>query len=236
MDKLLSLTKDTLHHAYLLIRDTDGVYEEICPFFEKNLGIKTKGNADFVFEKFDKFLIDDARRIFDLHMGKTHRDSLQIIVIAFNFITTQAQNALLKMLEEPTDRTHFFIISPNKNIFLDTIISRVSVFEMEDSGFPASPAGRSILDSGKKFLEMSLKDRLDYVSKFVKDLKDEKRTKQDAINLLSGIESSMRREIKNSKDYEKGSDALKQVVKSKGYINLNGASVKNLLENIALNV
>lgn len=41
-------------------------------------------------------------------------------------ITVQAQNALLKLVEEPPDCTYFIFTAADKHIFLDTILSRVS--------------------------------------------------------------------------------------------------------------
>lgn len=41
-------------------------------------------------------------------------------------ITVQAQNALLKLVEEPPDSTYFIFTAAAKHVFLDTILSRVS--------------------------------------------------------------------------------------------------------------
>ncbi|MBE6854617.1 MAG: AAA family ATPase [Ruminococcus sp.] len=41
-------------------------------------------------------------------------------------ITVQAQNALLKLVEEPPDCTYFIFTAADKHVFLDTILSRVS--------------------------------------------------------------------------------------------------------------
>lgn len=41
-------------------------------------------------------------------------------------ITVQAQNALLKLVEEPPDFTYFIFTASSKNVFLETILSRVS--------------------------------------------------------------------------------------------------------------
>lgn len=41
-------------------------------------------------------------------------------------ITVQAQNALLKLVEEPPDCTYFIFTAEEKHVFLDTILSRVS--------------------------------------------------------------------------------------------------------------
>lgn len=65
----------------------------------------------------------------------TQKLSLKALVANFKFaiinnaelMTTEAANALLKSLEEPTDKTIFILISENKNSLPQTIISRCQV-------------------------------------------------------------------------------------------------------------
>jgi hypothetical protein len=216
---LQSLNRENLHHAHIVISDFDSIEDEILEVVENNLNVKTKANEFFYFQKYDKFLIGDARNVFDLHLKKTPKDDLQVFVIAFNFITREAQNAILKMLEEPKDRTVFFIVAPSKSLFLETIISRVSVYEFATS---------NIESTAKEFLNKKVGDRIKFITGFVKDIREEKKSKQDAIDLLSGLEV----EIEKTKNYK----ALKEIIETRQYMNLNGASVKILLENIALSV
>lgn len=213
----MKFLKENLHHSNLIISSQD-ILDEVFSFVE-SLNVKTSGNENFIFEKFDKFLIDDARRVFDQHLKKTPEGELQVFVLSFNFITTEAQNALLKMFEEPKERTVFFIISPNKNIFLETILSRVNVLEK---------IGKSEQGTGKEFLNKNMGERMKFIADLVKNIKGEKAVKQDTIDLLSEIEV----ELEKNKKIK----SLKSIIMARKYINLNGTSVKMLLENVALNV
>lgn len=214
--------KENLHHSNLIIGGEE-ILDEVFSFVE-GLGVKISGNENFIFEKTDKFLIDNARRLFDMHLKKTPVGELQVFVIAFNFITREAQNSLLKMLEEPKDRTHFFIICPSKNLFLDTIISRVNLIETKTF---------SNQQSAISFLNMNIGERIKFIANLTKDIKDEKVKKQTAIDLLSGLEVEFsKREQGTGNRRQK----LKSVLDARKYINLNGASVKILLENVALNI
>jgi DNA polymerase III delta prime subunit len=47
-------------------------------------------------------------------------------------ITIEAQNALLKILEEPPSNTIIYITIPNKDLVLPTILSRCKVVELKD--------------------------------------------------------------------------------------------------------
>ncbi len=221
MNKLKSLNREHLHHSHLIISNADDVMDDVFFAIENNLKIKTKANEFFFYEKYDKFLIGDARKVFDIHLKKTPKDDLQVFVLSFNFITREAQNAILKMLEEPKDRTHFFIIAPSKNMFLETIISRVAIIDL-------SSEQTSSLDNARVFMKKKIGDRMKTIATLIKDIRDDKKTKQDVVNLLSGLEI----ELERKRDFE----ALRQVLEAKKYINLSGASLKILLENVALNV
>ncbi|HXK39748.1 MAG TPA: hypothetical protein VJ837_02870, partial [Candidatus Paceibacterota bacterium] len=45
--------------------------------------------------------------------------------------TREAQNALLKMLEDPSPRTHFFLVTPHPELLLPTLRSRFAALEVE---------------------------------------------------------------------------------------------------------
>ena len=108
-----------LHHAYCFEGDVDYITDLLLNFLEKDF--KIKGNPDFWMGEYDRFGINDGRKINDFQLRKADK---KIIVIKTNFITREAQNSLLKMFEEPTANTHFFIIVPSKEILLPTLQSK----------------------------------------------------------------------------------------------------------------
>lgn len=227
MRHLIDSYKNTghLHHAYVIESEANNAYKNICEFCENDLGIKTKSNPDFIYEEYDKFLVDDARRLRELQMNKTLNDR-KIFVIYFNFITTEAQNSLLKVLEEPTDGTHFFIVTPSSRIFLDTIRSRVLIFSLDDEKED---------EESEKFLSAKFPERAKSISNLIQKIKDEKASKADAIKLIKGIEKKLHTQALNSefdlrKDYFKKIKELNRVV---DYLHDNSASTKQLLEYVA---
>ncbi|MEX2012986.1 MAG: hypothetical protein WD967_01120 [Candidatus Levyibacteriota bacterium] len=58
--------------------------------------------------------------------------SKAVIIDAPLGFTTEAQSALLKVLEEPPQNTFIFIIVQNKNLLLETVLSRCKIIETED--------------------------------------------------------------------------------------------------------
>lgn len=223
----MNISKDKLHHAYIIEGSSEIIYPKICDFCHNELELEIQSNPDFVYEQSDKFLIENARRLREMQANKTAGNGLQIFVISFNFITREAQNALLKVLEEPSSRTHFFIITPSSHVFLDTVLSRVVLINDYKHEIPESEA--------KKFLKSSYADRINIITKMIKNIKDKKISKFDAINMLRELKSLIYQESKSKKDYKKF-HILREIQEAEDYLHDNSASVKILLENIALKV
>lgn len=94
-------------------------------------GIKTKMIEDFGFKNLrfipkevtNEFLLDDARAVEkESYIAETQEKI--IILMAYSF-RTEAQNFLLKLLEEPPKNIKFLIVTPSKNLLLPTIKSRL---------------------------------------------------------------------------------------------------------------
>jgi DNA polymerase-3 subunit delta' len=202
-----------LHHAYCFEGDVDYITDLLLNFLEKDF--KIKGNPDFWMGEYDRFGINDGRKINDFQLRKADK---KIIVIKTNFITREAQNSLLKMFEEPTANTHFFIIVPSKEILLPTLQSRLNIEKIEA---PASDEGLA-----KKFIEAEQKDRLD----MVKELIDEK-DKMGAINLMNQIEKIL---AENKEMKVEEIVFFERLNKLRGYLNDRAPSMKMILEHLAL--
>lgn len=67
--------------------------------------------------------IDQIRDLYQLTRGRTSKP--QVIVLPGESLTTQAQHAFLKLLEEPPVGTIFLITSHDTSMLLDTILSRM---------------------------------------------------------------------------------------------------------------
>lgn len=83
------------------------------------------GTAEHVVYRGETFGIDDARemrrRAYLSSAAKT------FFIISAEHITPEAQNALLKIIEEPPKETHFFILAPSVNTLLPTLRSRLQL-------------------------------------------------------------------------------------------------------------
>ncbi len=212
---------DSLHHAYYFVEHKleDGVHK-LKKFLEETLGIKTTGNPDFSHIKYENFTIDHARALTFGEGMKDFSGGKKIFIIETDFITEEAQNALLKVFEEPTPGTHFFIISPQE-VLLPTLKSRMQVF--------LSDTNKNLYES--KILDLSLKDRLELIKEIVDGIKDEEKTKQDAVSFLNQVEKELYVE-----GVEKNADKLKVCMETRDSLYDRGAPIKMILENLILSV
>lgn len=213
-----------LHHACLIEGERQAVHLALNRFFENELKIKIRGNPDFLFAEYDTFTIDEARALKDWQSKRPAAGEQKFFVLALNNATHQAQNSLLKVLEEPAAGTHFFLIAPTADIFLPTVRSRLFIVKF---------TGESVGDGGKgaeKFLKSNIGERLAFAKSFADEIADGKKTKTDVIKFLDTIELALRN--KNLAE----AAVFEELLQAKIFLRGSGSSVKMLLENLALKI
>ncbi len=221
MEQLFLSFKKTghLHHAYFIVGDLEKTLTSLYDFLEKKVGVNTLGNPDFLDLKYATLNISDARFIGESSGRKNDKKSRQIFLISADFITEEAQNSLLKILEEPTENTHFFIISP-QDLLLPTLRSRMHVI-----------LDKTNVTEKKSILNLKLNKRLELVKEITEAISDEEKTKQDAILLLNQIED----EIHNS-EISESAVALKVCELTRASLYDRGAPIKMILENLMISI
>jgi len=78
------------------------------------------------------FGIDDVRTLQQLASVRPFVEPFRSFVICAKTLTPQAQNALLKILEEPPHSAQFFVVVPHENILLPTLRSRLMLVDTLD--------------------------------------------------------------------------------------------------------
>lgn len=216
------------HHAYVVAGQKESLIPLFLDIFANKFGIAVNGNPDFSIIHFESLGIDEARKVKELQSMKSLGSSKRIFVISTNAITVQAQNAMLKMFEEPTENTHFFIIVPSTSFFINTLLSRMVVLENGlTSSCHSCEGGNPVLNS-KIFLKSTYPERLKMIEKFLKAFKDNKEGKSAANNFFSEIEVMLAKDVKGNKD------ALEKLLEIKKYVFDTSSSLKILLETLAL--
>ena len=226
MQALIDTYRQTcvLHHGYLLEGEQEKVLKQLLEFFERELKIVPRGNPDVIVSKYETFGIDDGRELKNRASVKAFSHSKRkIFVIVFQSITIEAQNSLLKLFEEPTQNTHFFLITATAEVFLPTLKSRLFII----SDTIQRTDDRSV-QFAKQFMESSKPDRI----KLLKDIIDNK-DKGKAIAFLGVLEEVLH----SKKDFANGGErayGLIQIQNCRKYLYGRSPSVKMLLTHIAL--
>lgn len=221
MDSFLEQNKNniSLHHAYFFIeQNITESQEKLKKFLKNKLNIKFELNPDVYIRKFETLTMSDAEFVRNNENRKVVSGNKKIFILETDFITEEAQNALLKVFEEPTPDTYFFIFSP-QDILLPTLKSRVQLFIGDTQS------------EEKNILKMSVSSRLKLVKEITDGIKDEEMTKQDAIILLNSIEKSL-----YAQGVEKRAKELKICESTRASLFDRGAPIKMILENLMLNI
>ncbi|MPQ42343.1 DNA polymerase III subunit delta' [Clostridium tarantellae] len=130
-----SINRDTLSHAHLIIGE-EGIGKSLLArkFAFEILGVpEQKDYVDIIHYKSNKssFGIDTVREIISEANKKPYANDKKVIILyEGEKLTVQAQNALLKTIEEPQKGIFIIILSENGELILETIKSRCQIHRL----------------------------------------------------------------------------------------------------------
>jgi len=215
-----------LHHAYLIEGNEEEIIPEILEFF-KNTGIQTTNNPDFCRISVDSFKIDDAKNLKSLTSEKSITTGKKIFLLSVNGILLEAQNTLLKIFEEPKEDTLFFIIIPNTDNLLKTLISRFYLIKTKE---------KIDLVKAESFIKMSLGERILFIKEFlIKESDNVENLKQNsiktkALKFMNALEIVLHEQgVSDDKV-----NCFEHLLKVREYLTQPGSSIKMLLESVAI--
>ena len=152
----MEINPNNLHHAYLIVGEKPDS-EFLVSSVLKEIGFQEKGNPDFCVYDAESLDIESAREIKEKAREKPFGPK-KIFLIKAERITFQAQNALLKTFEEPSEDVHFFILLNAPDLLLPTVLSRLQIIKPENS--------KNKLSNPKEFINLSLKERIAFSKDF----------------------------------------------------------------------
>src|SRR3989344_1761108 len=170
--------------------------------------------------KIERFGIDDARAPIALASLKNFNEAVFFVWGAS--ITSDAQQALLKLFEEPQAGTTFVLLAPHGSL-LPTLRSRMLPYPELSTATENS----SLYWEVGKFLKMAGKERSEMIVKILKDDEGVKERVRDFINAL---------EAELSKDVKKNKQGLEDIAMVRDYLGDKAPSLKMLLEHLALSL
>jgi len=175
--------------------------------------VHPESSASVQVTKLDKLGIEDVRTITHNAHLRPATQAGQVFVIATSFVTHEAQNALLKLFEEPPADTVFVLVVPPAFQLLPTLQSRIGQETVLVSGTDGHV--------WKSFIQASYADRLEQIDTWHK-------TKDQSwlTAMVSDIHTVQYREL------DQAARSALQLVSHK--LQTRGASNKMLLEHLAL--
>lgn len=216
----MNLSPDRLHHAYILFGNINESRKKLQEFFS---GLND--GKQWIPHEYEKLGIDEVRDLREILSEKT---SGRFIVISAERFPYEAQQAFLKLLEEPAENTHIFLILPPQLSVLETISSRVITIESDDS------AGNDQLLPIKSFLFSSVSDRLDSIEVLAKSRdKDESLQAYEVHQFLDQLESALYAvfQKKRSVQFDEYFAAIRD---ARGWATQTSFPMKNIVEYVAM--
>jgi hypothetical protein len=227
MNIFKNLLPENLYHTYVVHGDVESLAEELLVFLKDKKYIQ-ESSPDTLSLKYESFTANDVSEIRNWHSQKSISDGKRICIISTKFINREAEQALLKILEEPAENTHFFIIIPGSVVLADTIVSRAHVVS-------AFLEKRNL--KGEEFLKLIPKDRIDYIASLIKVHEGDDTSgglRHDAIEIVNGLEQILHEKLQVDHKDKETVFKLEELQSARSYLSTPGASVKMILEHISL--
>lgn len=201
-----------LHHAYFLIvaERQEGI-AQCTNVVADRLGLSVRGNPDFIVRSYDRMAIDHAHELKSL-VSVTPL-TVRACIISVGVILPDAQQALLKLFEDPPVRTHFFVVSESDSYVLPTLASRFETYQI---------AKDSVLDGVQAFCSLPRIEQLSYVEHVAEEGTEATR------RFLRALEQLL------AKDVVRYRVVLAHIVDAQKFLLLPSANRKHILETITL--
>lgn len=174
-----------MSHAYYVTGEQEAAVEEALRFIEKEHGLPTAGNPDVSVMRYGMLSVEDARTLSDFARQAPVSGGKRALVIATGRFFHEAQNALLKLFEEPPEGTFLILVLPTEGLILPTLRSRM---------IPLPEAARRS-EIAVRFLQAKGAEREEIIEKLLErtksDKEDEKQAARgEAVALAEGLVSA----------------------------------------------
>lgn len=180
--------------------------------------------------------IDDVKKLIKSMQYQPYEAPVQIgLILLSNMLTIEAQNSLLKTLEEPGEQAVYILTSPHERFLLPTIISRSKKIYIAEE-LKSERKTQSEIPDAEKFLDQDLVTKFLKLEDLIATDKDAPGTINDFLNeILSYLRAKLNNAIaeKNLTETEILRKKVKNVFKALHFISRN-SNKKLTLENLIL--
>jgi DNA polymerase III delta prime subunit len=209
------------HHALGLIGDVQEALDSV-----KNIlsaaDFSVVGNPDFYLLSREAISIDEIRRLRSETMGRPAQGAVRLFVISGVQIGEDAQNALLKILEDPPRDVRFILIVPTREALLQTVRSRLALVDTPDTSEDVALAAE-----GVAFLSASPAERLKRVAAII-----EEKDRQSLNQLILCLEHALHEQVLRGQVDEATQLALHDLGRVRAMAYARSSSIKLLAEHL----
>ncbi len=203
-----------------LVRGTEHTVPAILQLLEAH-GFTVEGNPDIDIRIYPQFTVDDARMLCERTQTRSVTGTRRVFIVVTANLTYEAQNTMLKTLEEPAGDALFFFVVPSPEALLPTVRSRAHILEL------AGAAADEKLDA-KSFLGATPQRRLDMLKPLLDKGEDDVRDISSIVTFLSSLERTL------SEVSPLPREGIEAVYRARKYAGDKGSLLKALLEQVAL--
>lgn len=201
-----------LHHANIIVEQNNSC-NFVFDILKNQLDFLVQNNPDFLLLENLNFGIDEARNFGAWIINKPLVGEVKVAILLVKSITHEAQNALLKILEEPPIGTYIFIQVGSLGGILPTFLSRLRILNV--------PKEFSDTSGGSEFLKGDIKKKFLIIKTLARKV-----DKSEMQKLIGNLEENAYKTSSDNLD-------LKNILKAKVFANIRGSSPRILLEWLA---
>jgi len=206
----------TKHHAVLFEGEKSLVIEAAKQYVLETLNVSIEQNPDVVHLEYERLTIDHARGLKE-QAAQAPLGQARVFIITCDSILIEAQNALLKLFEEPAQQTYFILTLPSSSSLLPTVQSRL-LYAGRYTGI------RETTTRAHTFLESTMQDRMKMIDNIIDD-----KNRMDAQAFIHELEYAIHEQnVLNNKE------ALTDISLASEYIKDRSSSVKHILSHLAV--
>ena len=208
-------------HAYIGAGSADDI-EAVFDFLRER-GEAVSG-PDLWMRVFSHMGVEEAREIRERASLKPVQAPRRTFVMLASQITVEAQNALLKVFEEPPAQALFVLMVPAPHTLLPTLRSRAQMFTVQQ-------AQTSAVDI-EAFMRALPQKRLDMLKPLLEKKDDDKRD----IGLSLAFIADLERYLASRLTQPGFAESIRTLYTARVYLGDKGALVKPLLEQLAFSI
>ncbi|KND49596.1 MAG: DNA poymerase III subunit delta' [Parcubacteria bacterium C7867-008] len=173
------------HHAYVVTGESEQGIAAAIAHAEQELGLVRDNNPDLIVLRHGLFSVDDARTISDRANRAAMNGDQKVIIVSALRLFHEAQNALLKIFEEPPSGTNLILVIPSDGMLLPTLRSRLLPL-------PGSTNSNTVSVDASAFLGLNGAAREAFVTKLVDRSKSDtdevkQAARNEAVRLVEGL-------------------------------------------------